>query len=160
MQQKQPYCPRLFVIGLFFIGIIQFTFASDTLDLKKRKNIIIAGNSVAYGSLMIGLNELWYKDYPKSKFHFFNDNKQWLQMDKIGHMYSCYYEGLAGIEMMKWAGYSQKEYSLIGGAYGFFIQTSVEILDGFSKEWGASPGDMTANLLGARHGYFPKPFLG
>ena len=149
MQQKQPYCPRLFVIGLFFIGIIQFTFAGDTLDLKKRKNIIIAGNSVAYGSLMIGLNELWYKDYPKSKFHFFNDNKQWLQMDKVGHMYSCYYEGLVGIEMMKWAGYSQKEYSLIGGAYGFFIQTSVEILDGFSKEWGASPGDMTANLLGA-----------
>ena len=39
MQQKQPYCPRLFVIGLFFIGIIQFTFAADTLDLKKRKNI-------------------------------------------------------------------------------------------------------------------------
>ena len=66
MQQKQPYCPRLFVIGLFFIGIIQFTFASDTLDLKKRKNIIIAGNSVAYGSLMIGLNELWYKDYPNN----------------------------------------------------------------------------------------------
>ena len=51
--------------------------------------------------------------------------------------------------MMKWAGYSKKEYSLIGGAYGLFIQTGVEILDGFSEEWGASPGDMTANIIGA-----------
>ncbi len=148
MLQKRPYCPRVFILILFCLGITYLSNAKDTLDLKKRKNIIIAGNSVAYSSLMIGLNELWYKDYPKSGFHFFNDNKQWLQMDKVGHMYSCYYEGLAGIEMMKWAGYNQKEYSLIGGAYGLFIQTGVEILDGFSKEWGASPGDMTANIIG------------
>ena len=148
MLQKQPYYPKVFILILICLGITYLSNAKDTLDLKKRKNIIIASNSVAYSSLMIGLNELWYKDYPKSGFHFFNDNKQWLQMDKVGHMYSCYYEGLAGIEMMKWAGYNQKEYSLIGGAYGLFIQTGVEILDGFSKEWGASLGDMTANIIG------------
>ena len=63
--------------------------------------------------------------------------------------------------MMKWAGYNQKEYSLIGGAYGLFIQTGVEILDGFSKEWGASPGDMTANIIGAGLAIISKPlFLG
>jgi hypothetical protein len=149
MPQKKPYWPRLFFIPLFCLLFIGSTNAQDSLKFRQRKKFIIVANSLAYSSLMVGLNELWYKDYPRSKFHFFNDNKQWLQMDKVGHLYSCYYEGLVGIEMMKWAGYTQKEYSLIGGAYGLFIQTGVEILDGFSEEWGASPGDMTANIIGA-----------
>lgn len=109
---------------------------------------MIGANAVGYTSTMVGLHQLWYTDYPKNSFHFFNDNAQWLQMDKVGHTFSCYYEGLAGIEMMKWAGYNKKQYSLIGGAYGLFIQTGVEILDGFSAQWGASYGDMIANLVG------------
>ena len=103
---------------------------------------------IGYSSLMVGLNELWYKDYPTSKFHFFNDNQQWLQMDKIGHAFSCYYEGLAGIRMMKWAGFNHKQSTIIGGSYGLFVQTGIEVLDGFSEAWGASSGDMIANISG------------
>ena len=149
MPQKKPYWLRLSIIPLMCLLFIDSTNAQDSLKFQQRKKFIIVANSLAYSSLMVGLNELWYKDYPRSKFHLFNDNNQWLQMDKFGHLYACYYEGLAGIEMMKWAGYSKKEYSLIGGAYGLFIQTGVEIFDGFSEEWGASPGDMTANIIGA-----------
>lgn len=121
---------------------------STTTNYKLRRQIVVGGNAVAYTSLMTGLYFLWYKDYPMQHFHFFNDNAQWNQMDKVGHGFSCYYEGVAGIEMMKWAGYSQKQYSLIGGSYGFLIQTGVEVLDGFSTEWGASMGDVAANTLG------------
>ena len=82
------------------------------------------------------------------KFHWLNDNKEWLQMDKAGHTFTCYYEGVAGMEMMKWAGYSKKQSAFIGGSYGLFIQTGVELLDGFSDGWGASWGDLTANTAG------------
>lgn len=123
--------------------------AQDSAQYRMRKTIVIGSNTIAYSALMVGLNNLWYKDYPSSAFHFHNDNKDWLQMDKVGHMFSCYNEGRAGIEMMKWAGFTQKQYSIIGGSYGFFIQTGVEVLDGFSAEWGASMGDVTANTIGA-----------
>jgi hypothetical protein len=38
----------------------------------------------------------WFKptlvyDYPI--FHFINDNAEWLQMDKAGHIYSSYHLG-------------------------------------------------------------------
>lgn len=125
--------------------------AQDTLSVnyKLRKQIVVSSNTLAYTGTMIGLYHLWYKDYPWQKFHFFNDNYHWQQMDKVGHAYTCYYEGVAGIEMMKWAGYSKKQYSLIGGSYGFLIQTGVEIFDGFSAGWGASLGDVAANSFGS-----------
>lgn len=38
-----------------------------------------------YSLGLFAMNELWYKNYPKSNFHFINDNSSWLQMDKMGH---------------------------------------------------------------------------
>ncbi|MDZ7775323.1 MAG: hypothetical protein U5L09_06745 [Bacteroidales bacterium] len=49
----------------------------------------------------------------------------------------------------RWAGYSKNKSIWIGGATGFMYQTVIEILDGFSAEWGASPGDIAANTLGS-----------
>jgi uncharacterized protein YfiM (DUF2279 family) len=117
-------------------------------DTTRRKQIVLGGNALAYTGTMTGLYLLWYKNYPSSSFHFHNDNSDWYQMDKVGHVYSCYYEGVVGIDMMKWAGYSKKQQVFIGGAYGFFIQSGVEILDGFSDGWGASTGDIAANVIG------------
>ncbi len=126
------------------------TLEADSLaKVKKRKTFVLAGNAVGYGASMYGLYNLWYKDYPLTKFHFHNDNADWYQMDKVGHAYSCYYEGVVGIDMLKWAGFSHKTASILGGSYGFLIQTGVEVFDGFSEAWGASTGDVVANTLGA-----------
>jgi hypothetical protein len=123
--------------------------AKDSMSLvKKRKTIVLVSNGAAYGATMYGLYSLWYKDYPLTTFHFHNDNRDWNQMDKVGHAYSCYYEGVVGIDMLKWAGYSHKTAAIIGGSYGFFIQSGVEVLDGFSEQWGASSGDIIANAVG------------
>lgn len=137
---------KLVFIAFLFYGLI--AHAQDSINYKQRKAIVIGGNAVAYTATMTGLYALWYKDYPSSGFHFFNDNKEWNQMDKVGHAYSCYYEGLVGIQMMKWAGYNHKLSSWIGGSYGFLIQSTVEVFDGFSDGWGASTGDMLANAAG------------
>ncbi|WP_374173791.1 DUF2279 domain-containing protein [Flavobacterium tructae] len=97
---------------------------------------------------LLGLNQLWYADYPRSNFHFINDNNEWLQMDKVGHMYSAYHLGRFGAEMMKWSGADQKKQLIYGAGFGFAFLTAVEILDGFSSEWGASSGDVIANATG------------
>ena len=124
-----------------------FFEASDTLNIKRRNAVYIAEGAGA-GIALIGLNQLWYADYERSKFHFYNDNSAWLQMDKFGHTFSSYYIGKMGMDALSWAGESQKNQLLYGATLGFTFLTAVEVLDGFSEEWGFSVGDMAANALG------------
>ena len=116
---------------------------------KKRKNILIISEISAYTIALVGLNQLWYANYPRSSFHFINDNQEWLQMDKIGHMSASYYTGVAGIKAYKWAGFTRNKAIWYGGMTGSLFLTIIEILDGTSKEWGASFGDLAANTTGS-----------
>lgn len=120
---------------------------SDTLSKKKQNTIFVSEAIIASGTL-VGLNQLWYSDYPKSNFHFINDNSEWLQMDKFGHCYSSYQLGRFGAEMLQWSGASKKNQLIYGAGLGFVFLTSVEVLDGYSAEWGASFGDVLANATG------------
>ena len=124
-----------------------FLTPSDTLN-KKRQNTVIVTEATLASVTLLGLNQLWYADYPRSNFHFINDNNEWLQMDKVGHMYSAYHLGRFGAEMMNWSGASQKNQLVYGATLGFAFLTAVEVLDGFSSEWGASSGDIIANATG------------
>jgi hypothetical protein len=58
---------------------------------------------------LVALSNAWYKDYPQSSFHFFNDNDDWLQVDKAGHVFSAYTTGKWSMEMWRWAGLSKKQ---------------------------------------------------
>jgi uncharacterized protein YfiM (DUF2279 family) len=120
---------------------------SDSLNKKRLSSIIISESTITIGSF-IALNEVWYKPYPQSKFHTFNDNAEWLQMDKVGHFMTANYLGQLGIESFKWTGLSQKKAAWIGGSVGLIYLTGLELLDGTSQEWGFSWGDMAANTLG------------
>ena len=128
---------------------------NDTLSLKSeqvnkaRLNGIIIGGSALYAGSMTGLYCLWYKDHPQSNFHFYNDNDEWLLHDKSGHAFTSYYIGVAGYESFRWAGLDERRATWYGGSFGFAYLTVVEILDGFSAEWGASGGDLIANALGS-----------
>ncbi|AUC23712.1 DUF2279 domain-containing protein [Polaribacter sejongensis] len=145
---------KLIVFSLFFLLTIfshaqnsSFYKKSDTLNTK-RKNAIILTESVMAGGALIALNQLWYQDYPRSSFHFKNDNKDWKQMDKVGHFMTSYYLGKVAMETLDWAGVSKKNQLIYGATAGFAFLTAVEVLDGFSEEWGASPGDVLANATG------------
>lgn len=116
---------------------------------KKRRNILLISEASVYTVALVGLNLLWYADYPKSSFHFINDNEEWLQMDKMGHMSSSYYTGVAGIKAYEWAGFSRKNAIWYGGMTGSIFLTVIEVLDGTSEEWGASSGDLIANTTGS-----------
>ncbi len=116
---------------------------------KKRVRLVAAANIVGYSATMVGLYAAWYKDYPQSNFHFFNDSKEWQQIDKIGHAYSAYAAGKASMEMWRWTGIDRKKRILIGGLSGAAYQTIIETLDGFSSEWGWSWADIGANIIGS-----------
>lgn len=120
---------------------------ADSLNLKRQNTIIISESILAAGTLA-ALNQLWYADYPRSKFHFINDNFEWLQMDKVGHIFSSYHLGRLGSEMLKWSGSSRKDQLIYGAGLGFAFLTAVEVLDGYSSQWGASSGDIMANATG------------
>ncbi len=116
---------------------------------KQRVRLITAANIAGYGGTMAALYFAWYKDYPQSSFHFFNDNHEWKQVDKVGHAYSAYIASYGSMEMWRWAGLDRKKRIWIGGMSGAAYQTAIEILDGFSDEWGWSWGDFTANIAGS-----------
>ncbi len=127
--------------------IEHFLTPSDSLNAKRKNGLFIAEASAGTAAL-IGLNQLWYADYPRSNFHFINDNADWLQMDKVGHFYATYHIGRFGAEMLQWTGATKKQQLLYGSGLGFAFLTVVEVFDGFSAEWGASTGDLIANASG------------
>lgn len=116
---------------------------------KKRIHWVTAANIIGYGGALVGLNAIWYAKYPRSAFHFFNDDNEWQQMDKVGHVYSAYTESRASMELWRWAGLSRKKSIWVGGLSGVAYQSIIEVLDGFSSQYGFSPGDFTANLIGS-----------
>lgn len=120
---------------------------SDSLNKKRQNSVFITETVLASGAL-IGLNQLWYADYPKSEFHFINDNDEWMQMDKLGHLYTSYHLGRFSAEALQWSGASKKNQLIYGASLGFVFLTAVEVMDGFSEEWGASMGDVVANAAG------------
>ena len=119
----------------------------DSLN-RKRLALVTATGAVVYTCTMAGLYNLWYKDYPQSAFHLFNDNGEWLQMDKFAHTTASYYLGLIGYSSLRWAGVPEKKAIWYGGLTGLVCLTSIEIMDGFSEQWGFSTGDMIANTAG------------
>ncbi len=124
-----------------------FLKPSDTLNKPRRNAVIISEAALGTVSLL-ALNQLWYADYPRSNFHTLDDNSEWLQMDKLGHVYSAYQLGRVGAHILNWSGVSKKDQLVYGGTLGFTFLTAVEVLDGFSDEWGFSWGDMAANAAG------------
>ena len=128
-------------------SIENFLKPSDTLNKKSHKTLVIS--EVAIGSAtLIGLNQIWYADYPRSNFHFINDNAEWLQMDKVGHVFSSYHLGSFGANALKWSGASRKSQLIYGSTLGLAFMTIVEFFDGYSANWGASLGDVAANISG------------
>lgn len=120
----------------------------DTVNITRFK-IVTIGQGTIWLSSMYGLNKAWYADFPRSSFHFYNDIKEWQQVDKVGHAWSAYWGAQLSSSMFRWAGVSQKKSALYGAGMGIAYVGVIEILDGFSKEWGFSVGDIGANTAGA-----------
>ena len=121
---------------------------TSAIDRGRLTKVIVV-ESVITTATMIGLHYLWYKKFPRSRFHLFNDNGEWMLMDKIGHAATGYNVSAIQYDMMRWSGVDNRTASWVGGLTAFGLQTLVELFDGYSSQWGFSPGDMLANFSGA-----------
>nr|WP_321230376.1 DUF2279 domain-containing protein [uncultured Psychroserpens sp.] len=124
-----------------------FLKPSDSLN-KSRRNTVVITEATLASLTLIGLNQLWYADFEHSKFKTINDSDEWLQMDKLGHVFSSYQLGRVGANTLNWAGVSKNDQLIYGATLGFGFLTAVEMFDGYSKEWGFSWSDMAANAAG------------
>jgi len=109
---------------------------------------VLACQGTLHAASLAGLYYAWYRDYPQSSFHLFNDAGEWKQVDKCGHALSAYYISRIGYQSYRWSGVTPGRSALFGGLLGFAYLLNIEILDGFSSGWGFSAGDLAANTLG------------
>lgn len=150
MKRKSAYSILFLMLSITCYSqsqINQFLKPSDTLDIHRRNALVITEASVV-GLSLIGLNSLWYNDYPRSKFHTIDDANEWKQMDKIGHVFSTYQLSKAGADLLNWSGVSKNNQLIYGSTLGLVFLTTVEVFDGFSSEWGFSWSDFGANAIG------------
>ncbi len=138
-----------YIVLLLVFNCFSAISQDSLLVNKKRLKTVIITESVLYAGTMGLLATQWYSKEDRTGFHTFNDNKQWLQMDKVGHVFSAYQTGRLGIDVLKWAKLSDDKAAIFGGSLGFLFLSGVEVLDGFSEEWGFSWGDFGANTIGA-----------
>lgn len=123
---------------------------SPQSTVHRQRLWLVGGAHVAlWGGSYIALNKAWYADYPKESFHFFNDNREWLQMDKAGHVWTAYQMSRFSGALWNWTGLNHGTSAWLGGLSGVAYQSIIEIQDGFSSEWGFSWGDMAANVAGS-----------
>lgn len=104
---------------------------------------------VTYTGTLITLNELWYNQYPRTSFHFFNDATEWQQMDKAGHMFTAYFEADWIYSITRWTGMKRKPAIWTSALVATGLQATVETLDGFSSKWGFSLYDFVSNVGGS-----------
>ena len=156
-------CHRFVIYIFLLLGLTTQSQAkpapSDSTTInKKRLNTVLIGTGAAYTTSLVILNEVWYKEQGKTKFHFFNDNSQWNQVDKVGHFYTAYQLSNVGKQLFLWTNMSEKKSAIWGSVMSQALMIPIEVMDGFAVEYGFSWGDITANLLGA--GFFLSQELG
>lgn len=138
---------RFLVIFMLFI-LSSHCVAQDTTKIARFKPLVIS-STVAYAGALIALNELWYSDFERQSFQFFNDNKEWKQLDKLGHFFSSFHLSHLGYKGLKWSGIEENKSIFWGTMVSVMVLTPIEVFDGFSAEYGASAGDLVANSAGA-----------
>ncbi|MEZ5009224.1 MAG: DUF2279 domain-containing protein [Chitinophagales bacterium] len=131
-----------------FIHPYKFWQPSPVLN-KPRVITTSVSLGLIYGVGNIYLSQAWYKDFPKSKFHSFNDAGEWLQIDKVGHATSAYFINRLGYDVYHWSGLKPNSALWAGVGVAQAYQLVVEIQDGFSDKWGFSWSDIGANLSGS-----------
>jgi uncharacterized protein YfiM (DUF2279 family) len=120
--------------------------AKDSINSRRLKTLLWGG-SAFYAATLTGLSVIWYDDY--TKFRFFDDNAEWKQVDKVGHAFTAFSFSQASLFAFEWVGMSRRKAGFWGAMTGMLLMTPIEILDGFSADYGASWGDIIANTSGA-----------
>lgn len=143
------YIFRVLILVVITLGTAPVSAQqSDSINQKKLNQLII-GTTAGYTLTMVGLSEIWYSEFDKQSFRFFNDSKEWYQMDKLGHFYGAFQLSEVSSNALARTGVSKRKAQRIGAIASFAMMSSIEIFDGYSAGYGASVSDLIANAAGA-----------
>lgn len=142
--------PLLLILLVCSRSILGQGFMYRADSLHKNRVIGVSASSVGLGvGAILALKYVWYDDFDKSPFHFFDDSHEWGQMDKLGHFYTSFHFSTLISDFYQWSGVKPRKAALIGGAYSIAYMTSFEFLDAYNTEWGFSWSDISFNVAGA-----------
>ncbi len=124
-------------------------YTTKSISDKKKKQIAAFTHGGVMVSTLAILNKYWYSKEPRQQLSSFDDSKEWLQIDKIGHIFSTYLEARLSTSIWKWSGMEHQKSVLLGTGMALLYQTSFEVMDGTVKTYGFSWSDVIANTAGA-----------
>jgi len=81
--------------------------------------VVAYGSAAAYTVALTGLYFIWYKDNLGLPFHFINDSKYWLQLDKAGHMTTAYTLSNYSYWLLRWSNVPENKSIGYGALMGF-----------------------------------------
>ena len=96
----------------------------------------------ALGTVQVGfgmgsfyaLNKAWYANYPRTSFHFYNDWKEWQQMDKVGHSWSAFQLSRLSSNLWEAAGTPKNKAAWVGSLSSMGYMSINEILNEYSNK--------------------------
>lgn len=125
------------------------SFGQDSIPEPDRLKKIALYGGIGYGTSLIILSQAWYKEQGLDRFKFFNDNAEWKQVDKLGHTFTTYNFSRVNYELLRKTHLTDHKAIAWSSALSTLLLLPVEILDGFSPDFGFSYGDMIANAAGS-----------
>lgn len=90
----------------------------------------------------------WWQNQ-RGKFHFVNDWEYALWIDKAGHFFGTQLLAHTFTSAFDAADVPTEEGIIIASTAALLFQLYIEHEDGYATNWGFSPGDASANVLGA-----------
>ncbi len=125
----------------------RFLIPSDTFNRKRFfQSTALAGG--LYAATSVGLWQAWYKGYSLGDFHLIDDRGEWEHMDKFGHAYTSYQYTRWANQGLNWSGTPRGRRLIIASGASLLLQSTIEIMDGYSEAWGYSWSDMAYNTGG------------
>lgn len=139
----------LFIVLMMSCHALHSQVHQSLRDSLRTRRIVTAGSFAAIGlGSYVALDHSWYRDFPRSKFHLFDDSHEWMQVDKCGHAFTAFQLSSALTDIYQWSGQSRNRALLLGSATSMLYMSSIEMLDARSAGWGFSWSDMIANCSG------------
>lgn len=121
--------------------------------LKRKINYpLLTGLGVGYLGAGIAVHlyqaNAWWKDQ-RVPFRIAYDWDYALWIDKLGHFYATNLLSHAFSAGLEAGNLTSEQSQVYGSIAAFLFELYIEIEDGYGPQWGFSPGDVTANFLGA-----------
>jgi len=120
-----------------------------TDSMKRSKRLFWVGAGAAYGLIYAAPMISWYDWRSAKGWRWFDDGREWKQVDKVGHTWTTYQLSRIGYVSAQAAGYPSRQALWIGAALAWSYQATIEIADGFFPKWGASLWDLAGNTAGS-----------